>query len=182
MKGSPRLVALAVISALTLSCDDDGPTAPGPAENNLVFIRADDSQISFPSNAQLFVWCGPWEEGEVDTPSIHVLFAGPESGWQISAVVADVTLGQPLSFPNFFIFDQPKDAHIFVVDPPNELSTQESDSGGSITFQQLGCGNGGEVQFSIDAVIGSELSDDTSVSVTGTFRAPIGQAPETRRR
>jgi len=179
MNGSVRLVALVAMSALLLSCgdDDNDPTGPGPIESNLVFTREDQTVISFSSDAQLFVWCGPWEEGEVDTPSLHVLFAGLEDGWQLSAVIADVTLGEPLLFPNSFIFDQPKDVHIFVLDPPNELSTQESESGGSITFQQLGCGSGGEVQFSIDAVIGSEVTDGTPVSVTGTFRAPIGQPP-----
>jgi hypothetical protein len=179
MKGSVRLVALGAMSALLLSCgdDDNDPTGPGSSENNLVFTRGDQTVISFSSDAQLFVWCGAWQEGEVDTPSLHVQFAGLEDGWQLRAVVADVTLGQPLSFPNNFVFDQPKDVNIFVLDPPNELSTQEDESSGSITFQKLGCGSGDEVQFSIDAVIGSEFSDGTPVSVTGTFRAPIGQPP-----
>jgi hypothetical protein len=180
MKVSARLVAIVAISALTLSCgDDDGPTAPAPVENNLVFTRADQSQITFPG-AELLVWCGPWEAGEADTLSLKILFAGPNSGWDLRAIVADVTLGQPLSFPNIFVSDQPKDVHIFVLDPPNELSTQEEESSGSITFQQLDCGSGGNVQFSIDAVIGSEVSDDMSVHVTGTFRGPIGTLPQQR--
>ena len=175
-----RLVVLVVTAALSLSCSDSDPTGPGSPQNSLVFTRADQSEISFSSDALLFVWCGPWEEGEVETPSLHVLFAGAaeeDPGWHLRAVVGDVTLGDPLLFPNSFNFDQPKEVNIFVVDPPNELSTQDDQSGGSITFQQLDCGNAGEVQFSIDAVIGSELGDGPSVNVTGTFRAPIGQAP-----
>lgn len=178
MKVSARLVALVTISALTLSCsDDDSPTGPAPIQNNLVFTRANQSQIIF-QGAELLVWCGPWEAGEVETLSLKILFAGPNSGWQLRAIVTDVTLGQPLSFPNSFVSDQPKEVEFFINDPPNELSTHESESSGFITFQQLDCGSGGEVQFSIDAVIGSEFSDDNSVSVTGTLRAPIGTLPQ----
>ena len=176
---SARLVALVATAALLPSCSDSDPTGPGPTQNSLVFTRADQSEISFSSNGLLYVWCGPWEE-DVATPSLHVLFAGAaeeDPGWHLRAVVGDVTLGDPLLFPNSFIFDQPKDVNIFVFDPPNELSTQDDQSGGSITFQQLDCGNDGEVQFSIDAVIGSELGDGPSVGVTGTFRAQMGQAP-----
>jgi hypothetical protein len=178
MNRSARFFVFGAISALLLSCgDDDDPTGPGASDNNLVFTRADQTVISFSDDVQLSVWCGPWEEGKIDTPSLHVQFASSQNGWLLTAVLADVTIGEPLPFPNFFIFDQPKDVHIFVADPPNELSTSEDESSGSITFQKLGCGSGDEIQFTIDAVIGSEFSDGTPVSVTGTFRAPIGQAP-----
>jgi hypothetical protein len=179
---SARIVALIAMSALLLSCDEDDPPASDPVQNDLVFTRDDQSQMSFSSDAELFVWCGPWEEGKfpIDTPSLQVFFgdiAQPEAGWYLRAVVADVTVGEPLLFPNFFIFDQPKDVSIFVFDSPNELSTSEDESSGSIVFQQFDCGSGGEVEFTIDAVIGSEFSDGTPVHVTGTFRAPIGQSP-----
>ncbi len=176
---SARIILLMAMSALLFSCGDDGPTtpAPGPAQNNLVFTRDDQSQISFPSDAELFVWCGPWQEGEVDTASLQVFFgASPNrSAGDLQAVLSDVTVGEPLPFPNFFIWDQPKDVDIFVADAPNELSTSQDDSSGSIVFQKLDCGSGGEVEFSIDAVIDSEFGDGPSMHVTGTFRAPIGQ-------
>ena len=73
------------------------------------------------------VWCGPWEEGVVATPSFQVLFRGPSAAdprWHLRAVAADVKLGQPMTFPNGFVFDQPKDVDVFVFDPPNALSTQ----------------------------------------------------------
>ena len=99
----------------------------------------------------------------------------------LRAVVADVVIGQPLAFPNSFVFDLPKDVDLFVADssddPPNDLSSQDGRSSGFITFQKLQCGSGGEVQFSIDAVIGSEFHDGPSVSVTGAFRAAIDPPP-----
>jgi hypothetical protein len=131
--------------------------------------------VQFPQDSGLLVWCGPWDD-EVDTPSLRIMFYGPEAvdpSWVLGAIIDDVTIGQPLSFPNSFVFDAPKDVAIFMVDPPNELSTQDDESSGSITFHQLDCD--GEVEFEIDAVIGSEFSDGSSVSVTGTFRATIGQ-------
>lgn len=180
MKRTIRFAAIAATAALPLACGDGDPSGPGSVQNDLVFTRADQSRIAFSSGALLFVWCGAWEEGVVATPSLQVLFGGPTAGdphWHLRAVVADVTLGEPLPFPNSFIWDQPKDADLFVGDPPNELSTSEGQSSGSITFHQLQCGSGGEVRFSIDAEVGSELFGAPSVAVTGTFRAPIGQPP-----
>src|ERR1700752_67368 len=172
---SARTVALIAMSALVVSCgDDDNPATPDPTQNNLVFTREDQSQISFSSDAQLYVWCGPWQEGEVDTESIQVFFgvlAQPEAGWHRRAVVAGVTLGEPLPFPNDSVWDQPNHVSIFVLDPPNELSTHEPESSGSIVFQRLDCGSDGDVEFTIDAVIGSEFGDSTPVHVAGTFRA-----------
>lgn len=176
MNTPTRIVALAAAAALALSCGDDGPSGPGPIQDDLVFTRADQSRISFASGAMLHVWCGPWEEGVVPAASIQILFGGPTASdprWHLRAVAADVTPGVPIEFPNSFIWDQPKDVDIFIYDPPNELSTQDYRSSGSITFQQLRCGSGGEIRFSIDAVVGSEFGDGPSVAVTGAFRAPI---------
>jgi hypothetical protein len=181
MSSLTRLAALAAMAALLVSCGDDKdePLAPDPEGNDLVFTREDQTTIQFPSDSGTLVWCGPWDE-DVGTPSLQILFYGPEAedpSWALGAVIADVVLGQPLSFPNAFDFDDPKDVAIFIVDPPNELSTQDDESSGTITFQELDCGSGGEVQFEIDAVIGSELTDGPHVHVTGTFRATVGEAP-----
>jgi hypothetical protein len=180
MNRAAGVLALATAASLSLSCSESSPSGPGATQNSLVFTRADRSEISFSSDAFLYVWCGPWEEGLVVTPSVQVLFGGPGPGdprWHLRAVVADVTIGQPLAFPNGFVFDLPKDVDLFVADlsddPANELSSQDARSSGSITFQKLQCGSGGEIQFSIDAVIGSEFHDGPSVNVRGTFRAAI---------
>ena len=95
----------------------------------------------------------------------------------MTAVVADVVIGTPLTFPNSFNFNQPKNAQFFINDPPNELSSSEAPSSGSITFQQLNCGTGGRVAFTMSATLGSEVGGP-SVSVSGTLSAPVGQAPQ----
>lgn len=176
------VVALAAAVALSVSCDDDespGPSGPDPVENELVFTREDATEIAFAASEAPEVWCGAWEEGLIDVPSLHLRVWGPsdDSRWWLKTVVADVTLNVPLPFPNSYVFDDPKDADLFISDPPNELSTQTGESGGSITFQHLDCDGGGEVEFSIDADVGSEFGGGPPVTVTGTFRAPVGEAP-----
>ena len=178
-----ELLLLALILAVG-ACGSDRPTEPtSDVQNTLVFTRSDGSRVEFSNQAQLFVWCGPWEHGGlIPTPSLHVWFGVPGAsgaGWYLSAVVADVTVGIPVSFPNSFIWDEPKNVNLFVLDPPNEVSTQIDDAGlgGQITFQLLQCGAGGEVQFSVNAVIGSEFSNGPSITVTGSLRAPVGQPP-----
>jgi hypothetical protein len=95
--------------------------------------------------------------------------------WKLDAVVEDVRPGRPLTFPNSFVWDQPEGAQLFILDQPNEASTQVDESSGSITFSELACG--GDVRFTIDAVVGSELGDGPPIRVTGAFAAPVGDAP-----
>ena len=178
-----ELTLLTAAALLLFACGDRATEIvqpPPPVQNELVFTRADGSRISFASGASLFVWCGPWEEGLIPTPSLQILLYGPASGdpgWSLRAVVADVRPGEPVRFPNEFVWDHPRGVDVFVLDPPNELTTNLGDAAGSITFEQLKCGGGGTVQFSIDAVLSSEFSDGTPVAVKGRFRAPIGPAP-----
>lgn len=89
--------------------------------------------------------------------------------------MADVQAGQPLRFPHTFNWDQPEGASIFVLDEPNEASTQTGGSSGSITFSELDCE--GDVRFTLDAVIGSEFGGGPPVRVSGAFAAPVGDAP-----
>ena len=153
--------------------------APAPAENNLVFQREDGSIIQFPPGTKSWVWCGPWEEGQVDTPSLHIVTFDPSGPpyWSLNAVLAEVTLGQPVVFPNLWTWPNPAGVEIFVWDPPNELSTQTGDSGGSIVFQKLNCESSGEVQFSIEATIGSEFGDGLPITVRGDFQAIVSGPP-----
>ncbi len=176
-------LSVSVLVALS-GCSDEQPTAPVPVDtqNSLVFTRENQTQIVFPGTATLYVWCGPWESGSVNTPTVHVRYGGPTANdpfWQLSAVVSDVRLGQALQFPNRFVFDQPKGADIFLFDPSNELSSQADGSSGSITFQRLTCSTGadGVVEFSMNARIGSEFAGGPSVTAIGTFRSRVGPVP-----
>jgi hypothetical protein len=171
---SRRIPVIAAL--LALGCGD-GPAGPVavPLQNNLSFVRAAGTSISF--GGDTWVWCGPWEPGVVATPAVHVLVGGPQNGWMLSGVVADITVGQPNTFPNTFIWDEPQGVDLFILDPPNELSSQTDESSGRVTFQALDCSPGGAVRFTIDAVVGSEFGNGPSVRVTGSFQAPVGAAP-----
>ena len=176
-----RFVPLMLAIMLATACGDSS-TGPGPNqtnENTLVFTRADQSRLVFDPGSQLRVWCGPWEEGLIATPAVHLVFSGPGQSdrfWMLTAVRADVQIGVPLTFPNTFLFDQPRNADLFILDEPNELSTSESSSGGTIVFQQLNCGPAGRVEFTIAATVGSEVGGPP-VSVAGRVNAPVGEAP-----
>jgi hypothetical protein len=177
---APLVLAVMLVTA---ACGDRGTTGPGTSqakENTLVFTRADQSRLVFAAGSQLRVWCGPWEDGAIATPAVHLVFLGPgasDRGWMLTAVRADVRIGVPLAFPNRFIFDQPRNVDLFILDEPNELSTSTSGSSGSITFQQLDCATGGRVEFTIVATVASELNGRPSVSVAGRVNAPVGAAP-----
>lgn len=175
-------LTIVLASSLITGCgDDDGTacTACGP-ENSLVFTRADESVIQFPPSVTPYIWCGDWEPGTVEVPALHIWFktANPEDpGWSLRAVVADIELGEPLSFPITFVWDQPEGVHMFLNDSPNELATDTEDASGTITFHKLPCPAGTTVEFSIDAVLGSELAEMPPVAVTGSFKGTMALSP-----
>jgi hypothetical protein len=172
----PALVLLLVLA----SCGDDNPGKPADGISGpLVFTRENGSVVTFPTGAQAFVWCGDWEPEEVPVPSLHVWFGSPTEprGWWLRAVLADTQTGDSLFFPNEFVWDEPDSVDIFLADPPNELSTSTDESSGFILFHRIPCRAGTSVEFSIDAVLGSELGDMPPVAVRGRFTAPVTGAP-----
>lgn len=173
MRTTFLLLGLGCLAAAP-ACDGGDPS--GPAENTLVFQRANGTTIQFAGEP--LVWCGPWEEGNVPTRAVHVLGGDFRAGgpvWKLDVVVEDVQTGRPLTFPNSFVWDQPEGAQLFILDQPNEASTQIGESSGSITFSELDCD--GDIRFTVDAVVGSEFGDGPPIRVTGAFAAPVGDAP-----
>ncbi|HEX2190666.1 MAG TPA: hypothetical protein VHG51_17280 [Longimicrobiaceae bacterium] len=171
MRATAALLALA---CLALPGCEKPPTEP--LRDELVFERADGSRVQFSGTPR--VWCGVWEEGVVGAQTLHVRLgsaAGPR--WELRAVIPQVYTGQPIAFPNTFVWDDPRGAEIFVLDAPNELSTGTPGSSGSITFERLDCAGTGGVRFRIDAVIGSEFGDGAPIAASGTFGAPITGRP-----
>jgi len=170
--GAPVMVLVLML----VGCGDNGTVNPSDGTNNLlVFTRENGSEVEFSAAAKTYVWCGPWEHDQVPAPSLHVFFGSsvPIGGWELKAVVADIEIGDTLRFPNYFIWDQPDSVHLFLLDPPNELATDTEESSGFIVFHHLPCPDGTTVDFSIDAVIGSEYGDMPSVTVRGRFTAEV---------
>lgn len=174
------LVLASVLLLPLLGCGDDGPSKPydgihGP----LVFTRADSSEVEFLNGAEAFVWCGHWEPDLVPVPSLHVWFGipGQPGYWSLQAVLSDIALGDSLFFPNTFIWDEPEGVAIYLFDPPNELAADTDESSGFVVFNRIPCQAGSIVDFTIDAVLGSEYGDMPTVAVRGRFIAPVTGAP-----
>jgi hypothetical protein len=134
--------------------------AASPAEAGLVFKRPNGSAIRFDTAPK--AWCGPWDE-DVARRSIHVAARSPRRGWELSAVRRDLEVGKPIEFPNEFVSSRPHGAQLFVASGRIEASTAEEESTGSMVFSRMSCRLGGLIEFSIDAVLGSELFDGKSV-------------------
>jgi hypothetical protein len=168
----------AAMLALFTSCSERDPVQSLDQDViDIIMTRADGTVVQFADDAILFIWCGSWEEN-VPVPSLRIVLGGPGSGepyLQLRAVLDNVTVGEPLSFPNTFVFDQPKDVDVFVFDPPNEASTQTEGTGlgGQITFQELACEAADRIEFTIDATLGSEFGNGPAITVSGRFRASI---------
>jgi len=183
MRRPLAIALLSLVLFLSAGCgDDDDGGSQGPpittVENNLVFRDADGQPLDFGPNAETYIWCGPWAS-DVDEPSLQV-FVGtiePPMAWRLFVAVDDIDPGTTVSFPNEFVFNQPRNAHLFVLNPPNQSATDTEDSFGAITFTRLDCGTSGAVEFTIDATIGSEFGDGPVMTVTGSFRGPVGDPP-----
>ena len=190
-----RFVLLTVVVCLTglmvflAGCsEDEQPTgttsnlAPFESENTLVFERADASRLDI--NSFLFCYCDEWEDTNVPEWTFQIMTGfdpagnfGKDPVWRLKVVVKDVKVDEAIPFPNNFVWDQPINADLFIFDPDNELSSQSVRSSGSITIHRLSCAPGGGIDFSIDAVIGSEYHDGSSITVTGKFVSPLTAPP-----
>lgn len=172
-----RIMKITLIAAFTtalaiVGCGDDsnGPVYSFSVENNLVFERTDGSRIGF--KPEVLIWCGAWEEGDVPVAAFHIRGWGDGGRyWSLRAVLDDIEPGERIDFPNFYIWDEPAGVDIFIFDEPNELSTAQPESHGWIMFEKIECGAVGAVQFSIDAVLGSEYHDGDSLKVHGSLSA-----------
>ena len=174
------LTASVVICLLTWGCGNDGGSGPVTADDPITFVRADSSIVSFAGSTETYVWCDDWEPGEVSTPALHVWVGtlSPDSPhWWLRSVTEDIALEVPLTFPNHFIWNEPDSVHIFLGDPPNELATDTENASGTIRFHQLPCPGSGLVEFSIDAVLGSEFGGMPPVAVRGRFSTQVTAPP-----
>jgi len=137
--------------------------------NDVAVTRSDGTRVAVKPTIR--VWCGPWEP-DVRVPSIHVRVGSRSRAWTLSAVVADVRRRPVVRFPHSFVFDKPTGAQLFAADGRNEASSAEEEAGGRMTFSRARCGRTSlDLRFTVDAVMGSELSDGTPIAIRGTFSA-----------
>ena len=152
--------------------------SPADVENNLVFRRQNGETITFPGSS--FALCGPYFEPDAPAPSLHVItYDGTPGGryWRLGAILSDVVIGEPRTFPNVWTWPNPDSVSIYVGDTPNQTATFTPEASGWIVFQQLDCTEGGFVEFTIDARLGSMLNGFPWVEVQGSFKAPMTSSP-----
>jgi len=170
--------ARVLILVLVSGCGDDEPNGTDQA---LVFTRENGSAIEFRPSADTYVWCGPWEEDNVMVPTLHVfhgdMYEADSPRWELQAVYGDFSPGDTLRFPNVFIWDAPDSAHVFISDPPNELTTDLEGASGWIVVHKVPCLGADEVEFEIDVVLASELAEMPWVSMRGHFRHAVTERP-----
>ena len=169
-----RGIVLVAVAAAVLAV----PTAVTPragardgAVNTLAFTRADGTRIVFPARTR--VWCGRWSS-EVRVRALHVLVGVRRPGapfWSLDVVLRDFRPGRTIRFPHDFVWNRPTGAVLFVLDPSNELSSAEENSRGYVVLRRASCKPGARIEFTVRAVLGSELHDARSVSVRGRFAA-----------
>jgi hypothetical protein len=149
------------------------------------FTRADGSLATFPQTVR--AWCGPYDEDNSDTDAVHILAAelpyeSPAAYWIVSAVRADIERKPVTTFPDSFVFSEPRGAGLFALDADdrgNELSSADEESEGTMRVELEGCEPGDTVRVTFDdVVLGSEYHDLPPISVAGAAVAEIGDAPD----
>lgn len=173
------LVVVVIIALLFLHCGGFGDAEPDDSlGNDIIFVRKDLSVVQFSESAPIYIWYGDYNLGEASKPALHV-WVGARSPtqpyWLLRVVTSRIELNVPLSLPRVFVKDVPKGIQLFLCDPPNELATTREGSSGTITFHKHP--SSGLVDFSIDAVMGSEYFDLPTVTARGRFIGQITAPP-----
>jgi hypothetical protein len=177
--GDPDVRDVAQSTAPTQGSAETSPSA----ESDLVFRRADGSEIEMPGRP--VAWCGRDDHLPGTVLQIAAIMGVERTAdewfsyWQVWAVPADVQAGKPVSFPLNPAWDSHRGVHIFVGDSvtENEASTGGEDSSGRIVFSQASCHLAAPIEFTLDAVIDSEFFDGEPVRAHGTFRGVLERPP-----
>lgn len=174
---------LLVVGLVAAGCsDDDGPaanTAPGnPVQvsiaDSLIFTRADSTVVAMGEST--LVCCGLYDPGFVNERAMRIVrydTGTPKPGWQILVLIDRAVAGAVTTLPTAVVPPSKVPyVSMFVADLANELSSETAGSSGTITvhsFSSTPARFG--IDFSVDAVLGSEFGGGPSMRVQGTFQA-----------
>ncbi|GEM_PF-5063152 len=151
----------------------------GDAQSQLVLTRDDGTRIEMPPNTETFAYCEAYDPPYHTERAIKIFHGNRFDGasWSLSAVRADISRGEIVTFPISFTTTEPARGVVFFVNDDaddNEAASDQPGSTGTISFASADCG--GFVELSIGATLGSE-SGGPPITVQGSFRAPVGAAP-----
>ena len=169
--------AILVTLVLVLGCKDHKTTAPVPpggtvAVNSLVFRRMDSSLVEMGTTPS--VCCGLYPN--VNERAMRVLIYDPASQkqhWQILILVDHAVAGATTTLPTVVV----PPSHVppvqfFASDVGITLSSNAGTSSGTIVVHSFSCtASAIQVDFSINAALGNDLTGGPYVRVQGDFRA-----------
>lgn len=176
-KSTCVIVAAAVLFVLSVSCSEDNPSKPNQnsIDNNMAFEYQNEEPITMGSNYA--ICCGIWDPGYIDKNAIKIFFYDPSfqrSFWKLFVVPGEVTIDSTYTLPLDY-----SPILMFLVDvkTSNELSSNEPESSGTITFSVLDCGPPVTISVTIDALLDSEFGGMPPVQVTGSFSCTVYTNP-----
>ena len=181
IRSNVRIILMLVSAVLLIfSCSDDDKSPTSTSKRNLInnnttFAYDQTSELTMGSDYA--ICCGPWEEGHNDAHTLKIFVYDPsveKSFWKLFIVVDEVVVDSAYTLPST---GSPFQLFSVDVNTSNELSSNTMDSSGEITFDQLECGPPLKISFTIDAVVGSEFGNMTSITVTGSFSCTIYSNP-----
>jgi hypothetical protein len=167
-----------VTAAILVACTrDENPNAPGPATvvaDSLEFSRADSTVVEMGTTP--LVCCGLYDPSFVNERAIRIVLYDPANqkpGWQILILLDRAQAGAITTLPTTPVAPSKVPyVSMFAADIGNELSSDVEESSGTITVHSFSCGSTTiEIDFSVDAILGSEFGDGPAMAVKGTFRA-----------
>jgi hypothetical protein len=174
-----RILFLAAL--LPLACDNhhdvSGPSPPPQTviADSLVFTRADSTVLTM--GATPLVCCGLYDPSFVNERAMRIVFyddpANQLPGWQILILIDRAQAGDTTTLPTAVVPpSRVPYVSMFVADIGNDLSSDTEESSGTITVHSFSCSATTiQVDFSVDAVLGSEYAGGPAMRVQGTFRA-----------
>jgi hypothetical protein len=175
--------------ALLLACHRDGKPGllnPGTVStvvaDSLVFTRADSTRIT--TGTTPLVCCGLYDPSFVNERTMRIVLYDPayqKPGWEILVLIDRAVAGAITTLPTVVVAPSkvPR-VSMFVADIGNELSSDAEDSSGTITVHSFQCtATAIRIDFSVDAILGSELASSPSMRVQGAFQAtfPMSACP-----
>jgi len=185
---SPSLVSvstglLLLIITLVAACHSShrNPVAPVTfsVTDSLTFTRAGSSTPVVMGTMPL-VCCGLYDPSFVNEPAMRIVLYDPDAqkpGWQILILTNRAQAGAVTTLPTVVVAPS-KVPHVsmFVADIENgnELNSDSQESTGTITVHSFSCtATAIQIDFSVDATLGSEFANAPSMEVHGTFRATL---------
>ena len=190
---APGLVSVStwILLGLTLllaACNSRrNPVAPVPVTvsvtDSLVFTRA-GSSTPVAVGATPLVCCGLYDPGFVNEHAMRIVMYDPAAqrpGWQFLILTNRAQAGAATTLPTAVVAPSKVPyVSMFVADSLNELNSDTDKSSGTITVHSFSCSATAiQIDFSVDATLGSEFANSPAMDVKGTFRAtfPMQSCP-----